>query len=207
MDNAQIVAQKNALLRRLMAEQDDKMLAKKELIKEQSAQTVFMDRVSEKGYRMIPATLYSGANGDFTLSDTTGNGTDEQIFTYTVPNGIEYLFSQPVGRMGDWYSPRLYGNIYDGSTTPALINSGVMRIRIYDAGGDYVKGTALVTGLTEFNAASSVDLNQRLYFNAPNTLRAREGDEVRGTINAATAMEADNSSVTMVLVKLTKVAG
>lgn len=205
MSNAQTIAQKNSLLRRLISEQDDKMLAKKELIKEQSAETVFMDRVSEKGYRMIPATLTSGV--DFDLSDTTGSSTEEQIFSYTVPNGIEYLFSQPVGRMGDWYSPRIYGDIYDGATTAALINSGVMRIRIYDAGGDYVKGTALVVGLREFNEAEASDLNKRCYFNAPNTLRAREGDEIRGTVTAATAMEADNSTVTMVLVKLTKVAG
>ena len=203
--NASMVAQKEAILNAMKATRDDQVLAQKELVKEQIAGSIFMDRVTGQAYRMLPTTIMSGVN--FALLNTVGSGVEEVIFNYQVPQGIEYLVAQPTGRMGDYYSPYLWGQLNDGASAPANINNGILRMRVFDAGGDTVKETILNIGTEAFNGADANDLNLRLYFNSPQPVRARDGDIIRGIIISATAMVAANSRVVMQLIKLTKVAG
>lgn len=163
--------------------------------------------VDGKVYRVQEIHLQSGV--DFDLCSNIQLDRESTIAKLTVPKDCIYLYSQPVGHYGDWYSPRVYGRLYRKKMWPfgrgALLERGVVRFRIFSSDGSYVVGTPLSVGVAALNACDPIDLNKRLYFNCSSKLKATEECEVRITLSSSQRYDPKTSDLGFTVMRLLRV--
>jgi hypothetical protein len=118
------------------------------------------------------------------------------------------MFAKPRFARGDIESPHIFANLTSDGT--AIINDGVFRVRVFDSQAHFEKFIPLEVSMEKLNAASAIDIDQRVYFNSQTPGRAVSGDVIRLAIDpqgTATTFSATNARVTMELIRLAVLAG
>jgi hypothetical protein len=198
------VAQRNAAQR---------ALEQRELVKQNIGENIWTDLTSGKTYKIAPFTI-TNASLDAAPADIPVTATGETTWgKFTVPVGTELMFAKPRFARGDIESPHCFGVFADPtSPTPVNFTAGIVRVRVFDSQNHYEKFVPLEVSMEKFNAASAIDIDQRIYFNSQTPGRAVAGDVVRIALDfQGTApvgiVEADNSRFTMELIRLSVIAG
>lgn len=200
-----VVARKEALIASLQDKSDDEAEATRLLVSEELAEDVFVDRISKRVYRVTPDTLSSGVNnpaGDFGTVTQNAVNQEGTIGEMRIRAGTEYLFGKPRDYHGDVEAPYSYGSLLD--VTGSAINTGTLRVRLFDAGGNHLKGTPLTCGAPTLNYAHPSDIRLRRYFNPVGEKRGMEGDIIRVTFESGTSISTTRSSWNFELICLTK---
>lgn len=190
------VQRQKALLAQLEAEKRDKAVAQKALIAQRQAADVMVDPLTNEAFKEIRITL---TQADFTLG-LNAAGQTTVIATYTVPNGIN-LYFRGVKSEVDRNAPYLYGTIQDVAAAPL---QGTLRVRIYDATLNDLKGQPFTGSIAQVNAAAPVNWFERLFFNGVKPVRAHAGDKVVIDINSATVWDPATSFFSLHVIQLTK---
>ena len=182
-------------------------LEQREIVKSNIGENIWTDLTSGKTYKISPFTITSR---NLTTGPTAFAGdTNEQIIgTFTVPVGTELMFAKPRFARGDIESPHIFANLTSDGT--AIINDGVFRVRVFDSQAHFEKFIPLEVSMEKLNAASAIDIDQRVYFNSQTPGRAVSGDVIRMAIDpqgTATNFSATNARVTMELIRLAVLAG
>jgi hypothetical protein len=196
------VAQKKALIKKLEAERRDHAIAQKALVGEREAEGLVVDPLTNDVFREISIVLDVGASG-FAAS-VNAPGTLSIIAAFVVPNGIA-LYFRAVKSDVDRNAPYLYGQLSDGTATTLSIN-GTVRVRVFDATLNQLKGQPFTGSAQEIFAASPVNWFERLFFNSRVPVRANSGDQVVVDIVSASIVSWTFSSLVMHLIQLTKQA-
>jgi len=194
-----IVSQKKALINRLEAERRDHAIAQKALVGEREAEGLVVDPLTNEVFREISIVLDVG-----TLFATTVNaaGTLSIIADFTVPTGIA-LYFRAVKSDVDRNAPYLYGDLNNGtSSTIPLV--GTVRVRVFDATLNQMKGQPFTGSSQEIAAADPVNWFSRLFFNSRVPVRANAGDRVVVDLVSAGLISWPTSSLVMHLIQLTK---
>lgn len=195
------VMQKQAAVAKLRAEAKDKAIANKALVGEKSAYELWVDPVSGKVYRAWQWVL---TQDDFSRAQNIANA-ETVVATYTVPTGQELLFRSvnpgAKGAFMDRQAPYLYGQIL----TSALAQvGGVIRIKVFDATANDLKGQPFTGSSLALNAADPIDWNKRLHFNCMQPVRAHAGDSIQITFKSATQMSTTASYYVLYLTQLSE---
>lgn len=177
--NQATVSQVAQLRNHLRAQAKDQAVAQKELVAEAAEAELFVDDVTGDVYKAYPVIL---TETDFTKTQNT-SAAETTICSYSVPNGVEYLFRAPKNGM-DRNSPYLYGAIVDKTTSTWELESGTIRIKILDASLNDLKGQPFVGSVVQLNNADAIDWQKRLFFNTRKPLRAKAGDYIQITLKA-----------------------
>ena len=195
------VAQRNAAQR---------ALEQRELVKQNIGENIWTDLTSGKTYKIAPFTI-TKASLDTAPADIPITATGETTWgKFTIPVGTELMFAKPRFARGDIESPHCFGTF--SSATPTASTAGIVRVRVFDSQNHYEKFVPLEVSMEKFNAASAIDIDQRIYFNSQTPGRAVAGDVVRvcadfqGTAPFAVITAAD-SRFTMELIRLSVIAG
>ena len=195
------VAQRNAAQR---------ALEQRELVKQNIGENIWTDLTSGKTYKIAPFTI-TNASLDSAPVDIPITATGQTTYgKFTVPVGTELMFAKPRFARGDIESPHCFGVFADATPTP--FSAGIVRVRVFDSQNHYEKFVPLEVSMEKFNAASAIDIDQRIYFNSQTPGRAVAGDVVRiavdfqGTAPSA-PVESTESRFTMELIRLSVIAG
>lgn len=194
---ALVQRQKN-LVRRLEAEKRDQAIAQKAMVSERMAEDLVVDPLTGETFKEIRITL---TESDFTLGANAANQTTI-IASYTVPNGIA-LYFRGVKSEVDRNAPYLYGQLAIAGPTPI---NGTLRIRVYDASLNDLKGQPFTGSSSQLNAASPTNWYERLFFNSVKPVRANPGDRVVMDFTSASVVNwaPGVSYFTLHLIQLTK---
>jgi len=200
MPNQAAIAQKQAIAGALQAKARDAALGRKALVAEQAQDDLFTDDISGDVYKCFPATL---TEANFTVASSTLNS-ETTIMSYQVPNGIEYLFRSPKSSQ-DRNSPYLYGAIGETTTCVTTLMVGYLRIKIKDASKNDLKGQPFAGAVSQLDSADPIDWNKRLFFNCRKPIRAKAGDYIEVTLDAAKQWSKTTSTIVIQVLQLTKV--
>lgn len=185
-------------------------LEQRELVKANIGENVWTDLTSGKTYKISPFTLTKSSISGFPSGTQALTATEFTLGTFAVPVGTELMFAKPRFARGDIESPHIFATIVDNTSPTALaINTGIFRVRVFDSQNHFEKFIPLEVSTEKLNAASAIDIDQRVYFNSQTPGRAVAGDTVRFTINAEASVTMDGaaSRVTMELIRLSVLAG
>jgi len=192
-----IVAQKKALIRQLEAERRDHAVAQKALVAEREAEGLVVDPLTNEVFREI--TIVLTAPDQFTVA-LNAAGTLSIIATFVVPTGIA-LYFRAVKSDVDRNAPYLYGLLADAA---GVSINGTVRVRVFDATLNQLKGQPFTGSAREVNVADPVDWFKRLFFNSRVPVRANAGDLVVIDLVSASVISWKFSNVVMHLIQLTK---
>lgn len=194
----EIVMQQEALVKQLEAEKRDKAYAQKALVSARESEGLIVDPLTGETFREISVVL------DVTTWTTAVNtvNTPTIVAQSVVPTGVVYYF-RAVKSEVDRNAPYLYGILQN--VTPALL-VGTVRIRVFDASLNQLKGQPWVGSVAELNGAAAAPTNwfTRLFFNSRVPVRAQPGDVLVVELTATTAIVWANSSLIMHLIQLTR---
>lgn len=183
-------------------------LEQREIVKSNIGENIWTDLTSGKTYKISPFTI-TARNLDGTgLSAFTAQSSEQTIGTFTVPVGTELMFAKPRFARGDIESPHIFANLTSNGT--AAINDGVFRVRVFDSQAHFEKFIPLEVSMEKLNAASAIDIDQRVYFNSQTPGRAVSGDVIRLAIDpqgGATTFDTNNARVVLELIRLSVLAG
>jgi len=197
------VAQRNAAQR---------ALEQRELVKQNIGENIWTDLTSGKTYKIAPFTI-TKASLDAAPADIPVAQNGETTWgTYTIPVGTELMFAKPRFARGDIESPHCFGVFADAATPAVALQQGIVRVRVFDSQNHYEKFVPLEVSMEKFNAASAIDIDQRIYFNSQTPGRAVAGDVVRIAVDAqgtnwSGVVTAAASRFTMELIRLSVIAG
>lgn len=198
MTSKSAIAQKQAINASLKAQAQDSALRQKALVADQAEAELFVDDITGEVFKAYPVVL---TEGDFTLAANTAS-TETDIASKQVPNGVEYLFRSPTSNL-DRNSPYLYGTIMLTNTTIALVG-GSIRMKVKDASQNDLKGQPFTGAVSQVNSADAIDWNKRLFFNCRKPIRAKAGDYISLTLNAALVWNKTSSTFTISALQLVK---
>jgi len=182
-------------------------LEQREIVKSNIGENIWTDLTSGKTYKISPFTI-TARNLDAALSAFTAQSSEQTIGTFTVPVGTELMFAKPRFARGDIESPHIFANLTSNGT--AAINDGVFRVRVFDSQAHFEKFIPLEVSMEKLNAASAIDIDQRVYFNSQTPGRAVSGDVIRLAIDpqgGATTFDTTNARVVLELIRLSVLAG
>jgi len=194
-----IVSQKKALIKKLEAERRDHAIAQKALVGEREAEGLVVDPLTNEVFREISIVLDVGTQ--FTTSANAA-GTLSIVASFVVPNGIA-LYFRAVKSDVDRNAPYLYGHLMDMTSTTVSVN-GTVRVRVFDATLNQLKGQPFTGSAQEVDAADPVNWFERLFFNSRVPVRANSGDQVVVDLVSASVISWTVSSLVMHLIQLTK---
>lgn len=199
----QIISRRKRHLKTLRADARDRAAQNRELIASRQAGNMWTDEVTGETFKVFPIVL---TESDFTVSANTAS-TETTIGSYTVPNGIELLFravkTGVAGAYLDRSAPYLHGSL---KTSSNVAVTGTVRIKVMDASENDLKGQPFTGSSTELNDASSIDWNQRLFFNCIKPVRSKSGDRVLITLNSSSVIDTSSTYTnwTLHLLQLSK---
>lgn len=196
--NQAAIAQKQAISNQLKAQAKDQALRQKSLVADQAEAELFVDDITGEVFKAYPVVL---TESDFTLSANTAS-TETDIAKLQVPNGVEYLFRAPTSNL-DRNSPYLYGSLQITNSTVEL-TAGAVRMKVKDASQNDLKGQPFTGAVSQINDADSVDWNKRLFFNCRKPIRAKAGDYIVITLNAALVWNKTSSTMVIQALELVK---
>jgi len=187
-------------------------LEQRELVKANIGENVWTDLTSGKTYKISPFTITKNSLTGF--SGTTGAFSNEfTLGTFDVPVGTELMFAKPRFARGDIESPHIWAYLANNATTPVLETAGIFRVRVFDSQNHFEKFIPLEVSVEKLNAASSIDIDQRIYYNSQTPGRAVAGDTVRFTVDGQgdvtnpITIDRDLSRITTELIRLSVLAG
>lgn len=192
-----VVAQKKALVARLEAERRDQAIAQKALVGERESEGLVVDPLTQEVFREISIVL--DATTQFTLAVNAPN-TLSIIADFVVPTGIA-LYFRAVKSDVDRNAPYLYGTLADAA---AATFPGTVRVRVFDATLNQLKGQPYTGSTAEIDQAGAVNWFTRLFFNSRVPVRANAGDRIIVDIVSASTISWTKSNLTMHLIQLTK---
>jgi len=196
--NQAAIAQKQAISNQLKAQAKDQALRQKSLVADQAEAELFVDDISGDVFKAYPVVL---TESDFTLTANTASA-ETDIAKMQVPNGVEYLFRAPTSNL-DRNSPYLYGSLQLTNATTEL-TAGAVRMKVKDASQNDLKGQPFTGAVSQINDADSVDWNKRLFFNCRKPIRAKAGDYIVITLNAALVWNKTSSTMVIQALELVK---
>ena len=192
----QVIRQRRKALNSLQQEARDRAAAQKELIAGQKIANFWTDPITGETFKVFPIVL---TESEFTVTANTASA-ETTIGTYTVPNGIELLFravkSGVAGAYLDRAAPYLHGTLKTSSNVDV---SGTLRLKVLDASQNDLVGQPYTGSSGEFNDASSIDWNLRLFFNSVRAIRANSGNIVQLTLNSASVIDTSTTYTNWVL--------
>lgn len=183
-------------------------LEQRELVKANIGENVWTDLTSGKTYKISPFTITKASLSDFSGDVTFSN--EQTLGTFDVPVGTELMFAKPRFARGDIESPHIWAYIVDSQTDATELTNGIFRVRVFDSQNHFEKFIPLEVSVEKLNNASSIDIDQRIYYNSQTPGRAVAGDTVRFTIDAQgtqTTVDRDESRLTTELIRLSVLAG
>jgi hypothetical protein len=190
------VGQQQALIARLEAEKRDQAYAQKAMVSARQSEDLVVDPLTGETFKEIRITL---TEGDFTTGVNAAKQTTI-IATYTVPNGLS-LYFRGVKSEVDRNAPYLYGEFNSAPATPL---NGTVRIRVYDASLNDLKGQPFTGTAAQLNAADPTNWFERLFFNSVKPVRANPGDRVTIDLTSAAVISWADSMLALHLIQLTK---
>jgi len=196
--NQAAIAQKQAISNQLKAQAKDQALRQKSLVADQAEAELFVDDISGDVFKAYPVVL---TESDFTLTANTASA-ETDIAKMQVPNGVEYLFRAPTSNL-DRNSPYLYGSLQITNSTVEM-TAGAVRMKVKDASQNDLKGQPFTGAVSQINDADSVDWNKRLFFNCRKPIRAKAGDYIVLTLNAALVWNKTSSTMVIQALELVK---
>jgi len=187
-------------------------LEQRELVKANIGENIWTDLTSGKTYKISPFTITDRLLTGFTGTVATTVTSEQTLGTYDIPVGTELMFAKPRFARGDIESPHIFASIVDNATPAAAVNAGVFRVRVFDSQNHFEKFIPLEVSLEKLNAASAIDIDQRVYFNSQTPGRAVAGDTVRFTLDPqgvalGATVDLDASTVVAELIRLSVLAG
>ena len=176
-------------------------------------ENVWTDLTSGKTYKISPFTITKASLANWPAADLTETG-EYTIATFSVPVGTELMFAKPRFARGDIESPHIFAVLHSlpaGSpAVSAALTAGIFRVRVFDSQNHFEKFIPLEVSVEKLNAASSIDIDSRIYYNSQTPGRAVAGDTIRFTIdNQGTSgtFGTDESRLTTELIRLSVLAG
>ena len=183
-------------------------LEQRELVKANIGENVWTDLTSGKTYKISPFTItknsLTGFTGDQTFTD------EYTLGTFDIPVGTELMFAKPRFARGDIESPHIWATLSSSRSAIGDVANGIFRVRVFDSQNHFEKFIPLEVSVEKLNAASAIDIDQRIYYNSQTPGRAVAGDTVRFTVDgqgASTTIDLDESRITTELIRLSVLAG
>jgi hypothetical protein len=196
LSNQAQISAAQSIKNNLRAQAQDDALRQKALVADQAEGELYVDDITGNVYKAYPVVL---TESDFSTAQNTSSA-ETTIMSLQVPNGIEYLFRAPKSNL-DRNSPYLYGSIID-KTTSTVDVAGSLRIKVMDASQNNLKGQPFTGAASQVNNADPIDWNKRLFFNCRMPIRAKAGDYVLVTLNAARLWDKTQSEITIQCLEL-----
>lgn len=196
--NEAIVKQQQALIQRMEDVKRDEAYRQKALVGARESEGLVVDPISGDVFRELSLTL------DVTTWTTSVNTTGAwtTVATFTVPNGVTYYF-RAVKSEVDRNAPYLYGVL---NSAPATLLSGTVKVRVWDATQNQLKGQPWNGSVAELNGAATAPTNwlTRLFFTSRVPVRAQNGDVITVELNDAAVISWGDSSMLMHIILLTR---